>query len=167
MAPSPLQAERGVARAQLLERHRSASNMSSVPSQVASLAAQASRLSSRVAALERALRDEAEKDEDTTLQLEHCKALLARIASLEGQLQSASEPVTSKWATTMDPCSSIAALLPCAFSAQQQDEEEEPVPPAELQATVDLFNSGRPEACLLYTSPSPRDQRGSRMPSSA
>ena len=25
----------------------------------------------------------------------------------------------------------------------------------------------RPEDCLLYTSPSPRDQRGSRMPSSA
>ena len=24
-----------------------------------------------------------------------------------------------------------------------------------------------PEGCLLYTSPSPRDQRGSRMPSSA
>ena len=26
---------------------------------------------------------------------------------------------------------------------------------------------GLPEGCLLYTSPSPRDQRGSRMPSSA
>ena len=26
---------------------------------------------------------------------------------------------------------------------------------------------GRPSDCLLYTSPSPRDQRGSRMPSSA
>ena len=26
---------------------------------------------------------------------------------------------------------------------------------------------GRPATCLLYTSPSPRDQRGSRMPSSA
>ena len=26
---------------------------------------------------------------------------------------------------------------------------------------------GRAKACLLYTSPSPRDQRGSRMPSSA
>ena len=26
---------------------------------------------------------------------------------------------------------------------------------------------GLTEACLLYTSPSPRDQRGSRMPSSA
>ena len=25
----------------------------------------------------------------------------------------------------------------------------------------------RPDGCLLYTSPSPRDQRGSRMPSSA
>ena len=26
---------------------------------------------------------------------------------------------------------------------------------------------GRERSCLLYTSPSPRDQRGSRMPSSA
>ena len=29
------------------------------------------------------------------------------------------------------------------------------------------FNIGRGKNCLLYTSPSPRDQRGSRMPSSA
>ena len=28
-------------------------------------------------------------------------------------------------------------------------------------------NRPRPDICLLYTSPSPRDQRGSRMPSSA
>ena len=27
--------------------------------------------------------------------------------------------------------------------------------------------AGKPQPCLLYTSPSPRDQRGSRMPSSA
>ena len=33
----------------------------------------------------------------------------------------------------------------------------------ELCATEGL----NPESCLLYTSPSPRDQRGSRMPSSA
>ena len=36
---------------------------------------------------------------------------------------------------------------------------------------VELVRSGsasaKEEACLLYTSPSPRDQRGSRMPSSA
>ena len=29
------------------------------------------------------------------------------------------------------------------------------------------FNNGDPETCLLYTSPSPRDKRQSRMPSSA
>ena len=30
-----------------------------------------------------------------------------------------------------------------------------------------LFDPESPFSCLLYTSPSPRDQRGSRMPSSA
>ena len=30
-----------------------------------------------------------------------------------------------------------------------------------------LFSAGLTNICLLYTSPSPRDQRGSRMPSSA
>ena len=34
---------------------------------------------------------------------------------------------------------------------------------ADLEQLVDQLNSN----CLLYTSPSPRDQRGSRMPSSA
>ena len=34
-------------------------------------------------------------------------------------------------------------------------------------ASVDVVNVGGAETCLLYTSPSPRDQRGSRMPSSA
>ena len=29
------------------------------------------------------------------------------------------------------------------------------------------FRGVKPKLCLLYTSPSPRDQRGSRMPSSA
>ena len=36
------------------------------------------------------------------------------------------------------------------------------------QLRLGLRQTGRPpETCLLYTSPSPRDQRGSRMPSSA
>ena len=35
------------------------------------------------------------------------------------------------------------------------------------QAHVVLKQSAQIHACLLYTSPSPRDQRGSRMPSSA
>ena len=49
----------------------------------------------------------------------------------------------------------------------------------ELKAAMDTFDAGalsdsarqcvfaRGNPCLLYTSPSPRDQRGSRMPSSA
>ena len=39
---------------------------------------------------------------------------------------------------------------------------EEEYTPEEISALVDFFKT-----CLLYTSPSPRDQRGSRMPSSA
>ena len=39
-------------------------------------------------------------------------------------------------------------------------QQANPQPPKEEK-------QGRPCACLLYTSPSPRDQRGSRMPSSA
>ena len=31
----------------------------------------------------------------------------------------------------------------------------------------EMENEDRADGCLLYTSPSPRDQRGSRMPSSA
>ena len=35
-----------------------------------------------------------------------------------------------------------------------------------VELVDDVFGL-EPRACLLYTSPSPRDQRGSRMPSSA
>ena len=40
-------------------------------------------------------------------------------------------------------------------------------PKALDQYLVDTRDIGRPEICLLYTSPSPRDKRQSRMPSSA
>ena len=36
-----------------------------------------------------------------------------------------------------------------------------------LEQTLDQLESDQDGFCLLYTSPSPRDQRGSRMPSSA
>ena len=35
------------------------------------------------------------------------------------------------------------------------------------QVSTEIRRLARTTACLLYTSPSPRDQRGSRMPSSA
>ena len=44
------------------------------------------------------------------------------------------------------------------------------VPPADVNAAQSdawRFDPSRRTLCLLYTSPSPRDQRGSRMPSSA
>ena len=36
-----------------------------------------------------------------------------------------------------------------------------------LRRDVNTIREDRSQSCLLYTSPSPRDQRGSRMPSSA
>ena len=39
--------------------------------------------------------------------------------------------------------------------------------PDRTLATIDHSTPTRINDCLLYTSPSPRDQRGSRMPSSA
>ena len=41
------------------------------------------------------------------------------------------------------------------------------VPNASVDSTLDPFSAQQFTDCLLYTSPSPRDQRGSRMPSSA
>ena len=45
------------------------------------------------------------------------------------------------------------------FKQQQQQSSRIPVPTQ--------HQPPQPSTCLLYTSPSPRDQRGSRMPSSA
>ena len=49
-----------------------------------------------------------------------------------------------------------------------------PVPVVEFSGVTKTYSAGKANAftaikdvCLLYTSPSPRDQRGSRMPSSA
>ena len=45
--------------------------------------------------------------------------------------------------------------------------EEIPVEKAEQKRAEKVEKIEKHESCLLYTSPSPRDQRGSRMPSSA
>ena len=49
--------------------------------------------------------------------------------------------------------------IECAFTASRT--------PRQIQMARALLAEGQPGHCLLYTSPSPRDQRGSRMPSSA
>ena len=52
-----------------------------------------------------------------------------------------------------------------AYNAGPRDEDGPPV--GRVTARLRRAQNNLFETCLLYTSPSPRDQRGSRMPSSA
>ena len=54
-------------------------------------------------------------------------------------------------------------LMPVRYSTLQ----EEHLTVRESVGVFDVSHMGEFMICLLYTSPSPRDQRGSRMPSSA
>ena len=64
-----------------------------------------------------------------------------------------------------------ASLLALAISlAGCGDDKQEAAAPqtsAPAAATASSAAAGKVEDCLLYTSPSPRDKRQSRMPSSA
>ena len=51
-----------------------------------------------------------------------------------------------------------------AYAAHQLEEKTQK---AEVLPIIDIDLGYLGKTCLLYTSPSPRDQRGSRMPSSA
>ena len=56
------------------------------------------------------------------------------------------------------------------FLKQYYISQENQGGPIDLSANLDQYldlNNLTPEVCLLYTSPSPRDKRQSRMPSSA
>ena len=61
------------------------------------------------------------------------------------------------------PPKELALKLPKSY---MYDGLEPSVPNCLLEYTKDAWTED-PRYCLLYTSPSPRDQRGSRMPSSA
>ena len=60
----------------------------------------------------------------------------------------------------LDFTTPLELLVATILSAQSTDKKINEVTPL-------LFKRYTTAACLLYTSPSPRDQRGSRMPSSA
>ena len=62
--------------------------------------------------------------------------------------------------------SSYTELLSRRLNGEPLQYIEEYVPFYSIQINVDQ-RCLIPRPCLLYTSPSPRDQRGSRMPSSA
>ena len=60
----------------------------------------------------------------------------------------------------------ITAVIAQNASMEVVDLSEYEIPEA-VAAQMTSDTAKRFQACLLYTSPSPRDQRGSRMPSSA
>ena len=57
--------------------------------------------------------------------------------------------------------------VPIVEAGQNKEESATPVVHDNVVIDVGNVSSSRLRTCLLYTSPSPRDQRGSRMPSSA
>ena len=63
-----------------------------------------------------------------------------------------------------DPYTLVVAV---ALSAQTTDKKVNEVTPGLFAAADTPEKMAELSPCLLYTSPSPRDQRGSRMPSSA
>ena len=69
---------------------------------------------------------------------------------------------------TPDQLSAVDEQESLALLVQTLDTIEDPaVQTALLQGMLNGLDGRRNVPCLLYTSPSPRDQRGSRMPSSA
>ena len=66
----------------------------------------------------------------------------------------------------LDPLVQVASTLDLAAFAPV-DGAIDTAPFVEMRGAAALASAGTREACLLYTSPSPRDKRQSRMPSSA
>ena len=86
--------------------------------------------------------------------------------SLERDYKTGIENVVAQSKGSMAELQQISEFSQTAFQAigafQKQREDAE-----RLAAHDIFFRTGLTYNCLLYTSPSPRDQRGSRMPSSA
>ena len=61
----------------------------------------------------------------------------------------------------------LRARVRSKLSGEEEEPEELVVQASEVQAATTEGEDLLLIDCLLYTSPSPRDQRGSRMPSSA
>ena len=77
------------------------------------------------------------------------------------------DSVAVEGAPIAPPGNTDTALPVCASSGTAGDEVVEEHEVGELKVEESESGSEDEETCLLYTSPSPRDQRGSRMPSSA
>ena len=77
--------------------------------------------------------------------------------------------LTNTASTSGNPTDSAGADLPGLSDPTDSDDAAvaEVAPAITIEKTVYAGNDGGAQCCLLYTSPSPRDKRQSRMPSSA
>ena len=105
-----------------------------------------------------------------TTDVGHCQPLLADIQSAQrpmivvGQL---SNKEAQRMALQLCELSTdVVVMYECLGMACYEDAPRYPYPPTEKLSPLHI-DKVLARICLLYTSPSPRDQRGSRMPSSA
>ena len=96
--------------------------------------------------------------------------MLTLLGSLIGFISSAFPDFLNIWQDRSDKKHELA-ILDRQMEAQKQGHNqrlEEIHVQADISESQALYkHASQPSGCLLYTSPSPRDQRGSRMPSSA
>ena len=99
--------------------------------------------------------------------LDNCKLVVDREIMIE-RLSFSSKPIIAEIGVLRGDFSSF--LLNCLspqelhlFDLDFKNQKIEDLFAQEIQSSQVVLHEG----CLLYTSPSPRDQRGSRMPSSA
>ena len=83
--------------------------------------------------------------------------------SHHGPLESAVPQVNQQNTVSTPPLPNVANVYPTAVAPVQPLS----VTPTQVISSQSSVQPSLSEVCLLYTSPSPRDQRGSRMPSSA
>ena len=95
----------------------------------------------------------------------------ARLVSRAARASTASSSSNDKLHARAHPIqvrglAQIARAKKGGFMAEMEEAKAEESG-AKVEFTLPLATQKYPHVCLLYTSPSPRDQRGSRMPSSA
>ena len=93
----------------------------------------------------------------------------ATLTAEENQ-QDENQPVTPAKAPAKEETSEEtqgAENAPAAEEKQEQKDTENLTDPEQKTETENKDNNSDPDNCLLYTSPSPRDPKTSRMPSSA
>ena len=94
-------------------------------------------------------------------------AKIAALKSEKAQEMTALTAAAERARREEDRSKLARALRNGDWSAAQREEDRRKMARALRNATWSIVSSEPASSCLLYTSPSPRDQRGSRMPSSA